>query len=268
MTGSVKSVTMLLTAVSVTDRATSPLASMENTFDELPPGQQATSTSPIKYTGGTSNSHAEGEAIPVEVTAADGSPRYTGTTIRGVKVAPSPEWLQKKLLAIGLRPINNIVDITNFVLHEVGQPLHAFDAAKITGGKVIVRRAEEGEKFVTLDGVERTLSAADLMIANSEKSMCLAGVFGGEESGVTETTTDVFLESAYFNPVSIRKSSKRHGLKTDASFRYERGADPLIVEYAAKRAALLILELAGGKIEGRMQEFYPETISKKVVELD
>ena len=210
----------------------------------------------------------EGEAIPMEVTAADGAPRYTGTTIRGVKVAPSPEWLQKKLLAIGLRPINNIVDITNFVLHEVGQPLHAFDASKIFGGKVIVRRAEEGEKFVTLDGVERTLSAADLMIANTEKSMCLAGVFGGEESGVTETTTDVFLESAYFNPVSIRKSSKRHGLKTDASFRYERGADPLVVEYAAKRAALLILELAGGKIEGRMQQFYPEKIEKKVVDLD
>ena len=210
----------------------------------------------------------EGEAIPMEVTAADGAPRYTGTTIRGVKVAPSPEWLQKKLLAIGLRPINNIVDITNFVLHEVGQPLHAFDASRILGGKVIVRRAEEGEKFVTLDGVERTLSAADLMIANTEKSMCLAGVFGGEESGVTESTTDVFLESAYFNPVSIRKSSKRHGLKTDASFRYERGADPLVVEYAAKRAALLILELAGGKIEGRMQQFYPEKIEKKVVDLD
>ena len=210
----------------------------------------------------------EGEAIPMEVTAADGAPRYTGTTIRGVKVAPSPEWLQKKLLAIGLRPINNIVDITNFVLHEVGQPLHAFDASKILGGKVVVRRAEEGEKFVTLDGVERSLSAADLMIANTEKSMCLAGVFGGEESGVTETTTDIFLESAYFNPVSIRKSSKRHGLKTDASFRYERGADPLVVEYAAKRAALLIMELAGGKIEGRMQQFYPETIEKKVVELD
>ena len=210
----------------------------------------------------------QGEAIPMEVTAADGAPRYTGMTIRGVKVAPSPEWLQKKLLAIGLRPINNIVDITNFVLHEIGQPLHAFDAAKILGGKVVVRRAEEGEKFVTLDGVERTLSAADLMIANTEKSMCLAGVFGGEESGVTETTTDVFLESAYFNPVSIRKSSKRHGLKTDASFRYERGADPLVVEYAAKRAALLILELAGGKIEGRMQQFYPEKIEKKVVDLD
>ena len=210
----------------------------------------------------------EGEAIPVEVTAVDGSPRYTGTTIKGVKVGPSPDWMQKKLLAIGLRPINNIVDITNFVLHEIGQPLHAFDAAKITGGKVVVRRAEEGEKFVTLDGVERTLSSADLMIANTEKSMCLAGVFGGEESGVTENTTDVFLESAYFNPVSIRKSSKRHGLKTDASFRYERGADPLVVEYAAKRAALLIQELAGGQIVGKMQEAYPEKIEKKTVDLD
>ena len=206
--------------------------------------------------------------VPVEVLAADGAPRYTGTTIKGVKVATSPEWLQKKLLAIGLRPINNIVDITNFVLHEIGQPLHAFDLAKIEGGKVVVRRAEEGEKFVTLDGVERTLSAADLLIADTKKPMCLAGVFGGEESGVTESTTDVFLESAYFNPVSIRKSSKRHGLKTDASFRYERGADPLVVEYAAKRAALLIQELAGGQIVGRMQEFYPEKIEKKVVDLD
>ena len=210
----------------------------------------------------------DGDAIPVEVTAADGAPRYTGTTIKGVKVAASPDWLQKKLLSIGLRPINNVVDITNFVLHEIGQPLHAFDAAKIEGGKVVVRRAEEGEKFVTLDGVERTLSSADLMIANSSKAMCLAGVFGGEESGVTEDTTDVFLESAYFNPVSIRKSSKRHGLKTDASFRYERGADPLVCEYAAKRAALLIQELAGGQIVGKMQEFCPEKIEKKTVELD
>jgi len=207
-------------------------------------------------------------AVPVEVLAVDGAPRYTGTTIKGVKVAASPEWLQKKLLAIGLRPINNVVDITNFVLHEVGQPLHAFDLAKIAGGKVVVRRAEEGEKFVTLDGVERTLSAADLMIADSQKPMCLAGVFGGEDSGVTASTVDVFLESAYFNPVSIRKSSKRHGLKTDASFRYERGADPLVVEYAAKRAALLIQELAGGRIVGRMQESYPEKIEKKVVDLD
>ena len=210
----------------------------------------------------------EGEAVPIEVVAADGAPRYTGTTIKGVKVASSPEWLQKKLLAIGLRPINNIVDITNFVLHEIGQPLHAFDLSAIAGGKVVVRRAEEGEKFVTLDGVERTLSAADLVIADAEKPMCLAGVFGGDASGVTETTVDVFLESAYFNPVSIRKSSKRHGLKTDASFRYERGADPLVVDYAAKRAALLIQELAGGQIVGRMQEFCPETIQKKVVDLD
>ena len=210
----------------------------------------------------------EGEAIPVEVIAADGAPRYTGTTIKGVKVGPSPEWMQKKLMSIGLRPINNVVDITNFVLMEIGQPLHAFDASKILGGKVIVRRAAEGEKFVTLDGVERTLSAADLMIANAEKSMCLAGVFGGAESGTVESTQDVFLESAYFNPVSIRKSSKRHTLKTDASFRYERGCDPQITVWAAKRAALLIQELAGGEIVGKMQEFYPEKIEKKVIDLD
>lgn len=210
----------------------------------------------------------EGDAIPVEVLAPDGAPRYTGITIRGVKVAASPDWLQKKLLSIGLRPINNIVDITNFVLMESGQPLHAFDISKIDGGKVIVRRAAEGEKFVTLDGVERILSAEDLMIASESKSMCLAGVFGGEESGVTEGTSDVFLESAYFNPVSIRKSSKRHTLKTDASFRYERGADPDAVGYAGKRAALLIQELAGGRISGKIQESYPEKIERKTVELD
>lgn len=210
----------------------------------------------------------EGEATPVEVLACDGAPRYTGTTIKGVKVGPSPEWLQKKLLSIGLRPINNVVDVTNFVLMEIGQPLHAFDLSQIKGGKVIVRRAAEGEKFVTLDGVERTLSSADLMIANAEEPMCLAGVFGGEKSGVTEATTDVFLESAYFNPVTVRKSAKRHGLKTDASFRYERGADPLICEYAAKRAALLIQELAGGEIVGRMQIVEPSAIEKKTVALD
>ena len=207
-------------------------------------------------------------AIPVTVEAPDGAPRYTGTTIRGVKVGPSPEWLQEKLLSVGLRPINNVVDVTNFVLMEIGQPLHAFDAARIKGNRVIVRRAAEGEKFVTLDGVERTLSANDLMIADIEKPMCLAGVFGGEDSGVTETTSDVFLESAYFNPVSIRKSAKRHGLSTDASFRYERGADPLVAEYAAKRAALLICELAGAHVTGRMQEFYPEKIEKKTISLD
>ena len=207
-------------------------------------------------------------ALPIEVLAPDGAPGYTGTTIAGVKVGPSPEWLQKKLLSIGLRPINNVVDITNFVLMEIGQPLHAFDADKIAGRKVVVRRAAEGEKFVTLDGVERTLSANDLMIADVEKPMCLAGVFGGEDSGVTENTVNVFLESAYFNPVSIRKSAKRHGLSTDASFRYERGADPLVAEYAAKRAALLICELAGGHVVGRMQENYPEKIEKKLIDLD
>lgn len=210
---------------------------------------------------------AEGEVIPIEVLAADGAPRYTGTTIRNVKVGPSPDWLQKKLLSIGLRPINNVVDITNFVLMEIGQPLHAFDAARIEGRKVVVRRAEEGEKFVTLDGIERTLSANDLMIADTKKPMCLAGVFGGEHSGTVESTTEVFLESAYFNPVTIRKSSKRHTLKTDASFRYERGCDPLVVDWASRRAALLIRDLAGGEIVGK-QEFYPQPIERKRIELD
>ena len=215
----------------------------------------------------TSASEIDG-AIPVEVQAADGAPEYTGITIKGVKVGPSPEWLQKKLLSVGLRPINNVVDVTNFVLMEIGQPLHAFDAAHITGHKVVVRRAAEGEKFVTLDGVERTMSGEDLMIANPVEAMCLAGVFGGKESGVTETTTDVFLESAWFNPVSVRKSSKRHGLKTDASFRYERGADPLVAEYAGRRAALLILELAGGHVVGKVQEFCPGKFVRKTVDLD
>ena len=215
----------------------------------------------------TSGSEIDG-AIPVEVQAADGAPEYTGITIKGVKVGPSPEWLQKKLLSVGLRPINNVVDVTNFVLMEIGQPLHAFDAAHITGHKVVVRRAAEGEKFVTLDGVERTMSGEDLMIANPVEAMCLAGVFGGKESGVTETTTDVFLESAWFNPVSVRKSSKRHGLKTDASFRYERGADPLVAGYAGRRAALLILELAGGHVVGKVQEFCPGKFVRKTVDLD
>ena len=207
-------------------------------------------------------------AIPVEVQAPDGAPEYTGTTITGVKVGPSPDWLQKKLRSVGLRPINNVVDITNFILMEIGQPLHAFDASKIEGRKVVVRRAAEGEKFVTLDGVERTLSAEDLMIADTRKSMCIAGVFGGEESGTVETTETVFLESAYFDPVSIRMSSKRHGLKTDASFRYERGADPLVVDWAGRRAALLICELAGGHVTGKVQSSVARTFEKKVVNLD
>jgi len=217
--------------------------------------------------GVCSDSEPDG-AIPVEVVATDGAPRYSGITIRGVKVGPSPEWMQKKLLAVGLRPINNVVDITNFVLMEIGQPLHAFDASKIKGNRIVVRRAAEGEKFVTLDGVERTLVPTDLMIANVSEPMCLAGVFGGLNSGTTENTTDVFLESAYFNPMSIRKSSRIHALKTDASFRYERGADPLAVEWAGRRAALLIQELAGGKIVGKVQESYPDKIEKKTVDLD
>ena len=210
----------------------------------------------------------EGEAIPVEVQDVDGAPEYDGITIRDVKVGPSPEWLQEKLLAIGFHPINNVVDISNFVLFELGQPLHTFDADKIAGGKVIVRRAGEGEKIVTLDGVERNLHANDMVIANAEGPMCIAGVFGGIDSGVTESTVNVFLESAYFDPGSIRKTSKSHGLQTDASFRYERGADPGIIPLAARRAALLIQELAGGHVTGKVQVNYPQPIEKKVIDLD
>jgi phenylalanyl-tRNA synthetase beta chain len=210
----------------------------------------------------------EGEAIPVEVVAAEDAPRYIGITIKNVKVGPSPEWLRDRLNAIGQRPINNIVDITNFILNEVSQPLHCFDAAQIEGGKVIVRRAYEGEKIVTLDGVARTLSSEDLVIANANAPMCIAGVFGGEKSGVTMNTVNVFLESAYFNPVYVRKTSKRHTLKTDASFRYERGCDPMVTEYAIKRAAMLIKEIAGGEITGDIIDVVSQPVEKKVVELD
>ncbi len=209
-----------------------------------------------------------GAGIPVEVLDSDGAPRYTGITVRGVNIAPSPEWLQKKLLSIGLRPINNVVDISNYILFELGQPLHTFDAAKIRGGKVIVRRAAEGEPIRTLDGVERKLSARDMVIADAEGPMCIAGVFGGEDSGVSESTKDVFIESAYFDPGSIRRTSKSQGLQTDASFRYERGADPEIPIYALKRAALLICELAGGRIEGGIKEVYPKLFERKRIELD
>ena len=210
----------------------------------------------------------EGNGIPIDVQDPTAAPRYCGITVKGVKVGPSPEWLRKKLLAIGLRPIDNVVDVSNFILWELGQPLHTFDADKISGGKVIVRRASEGEKIVTLDEVERKLSSEDIVIADANGPMCIAGVFGGAGSGVTESTTSVFIESAYFDPGSIRKTSKRHTLQTDASFRFERGCDPLIGEYACKRAALLIKELAGGEIVGGMEEFYPEKIAKKVIDLD
>lgn len=210
----------------------------------------------------------EGESTPVEVLDHDGAPRYCGVTIKGVKVGPSPEWLQKKLMSIGAKPVDNIVDVSNFVLFELGQPLHTFDLARISGGKVIVRRAEQGEKLRTLDGVERILNPCDMVIADAEGPMCIAGVFGGEDSGVSASTVDVFLESAYFDPGSIRRTSKSHTLQTDASFRYERGCDPRITEYAAKRAALLIREVAGGEIVGKMREDCPEQMEKAVIELD
>ena len=188
--------------------------------------------------------------ISVFVDAPDAAPRYSGLYIKGVEVKESPEWLKNSLLAIGLRPINNVVDVTNFVLHEMGQALHAFDADKIKGNEIHVRYAKQGEKFVTLDGVEREMDARDLMIANKEEAMCIAGVFGGLESGVTENTKNIFLESAYFDPVTIRKTSRRHQLQTDASFRYERGCDPCNTLYVLKRAALLIKEVANAEQVG------------------
>ncbi len=212
-------------------------------------------------------------AISVSVERNDLCPRYSGLTIRNVKVGESPDWLKDKLRTIGLRPINNIVDITNFVLMEVGQPLHAFDADRIAGGKVVVRCLDEGTPFVTLDGVERKLDGRDLMICNAGQGgnpepMCIAGVFGGQQSGVTMQTRNIFIESAYFNPVSIRKTSKRHGLKTDASFRYERGCDPNITLWALRRAAYLVQQLAGGDLCGDIVDVYPQPIQRATVDID
>lgn len=201
--------------------------------------------------------------VKVEDTAA--CPRYSGVTISGVTVKESPAWLKKRLQSIGLKPINNIVDAANFALHELGQPLHTFDADKISEKKVFVKKYPVGTKFITLDGVERTLAADDLMICSATEPMCIAGVFGGQKSGVTNETKNIFLESAYFSPVSIRKTSKHHGIKTDASFRYERGADPNITVYALQRAALLILEVAGGNISSDIVDIYPIPIEEKKV---
>lgn len=198
--------------------------------------------------------------INVEVVNKELAPRYCGVTITGIKVAESPLWLQNRLKSIGLKPKNNIVDITNYVLHELGQPLHAFDSSKIAGGKIIVKTVTSGTKFTTLDEIERELHEDDLMICDAEKPLCIAGVFGGLESGVTENTTGIFLESAYFNPVSIRKTAKRHGLHTDASFRFERGIDPNITEYALMRATILIKEIAGGQITSDVVDVYPKKI--------
>lgn len=196
--------------------------------------------------------------VTVENTAA--APRYSGLTISGITVSESPDWLKHRLQAIGLSPINNIVDVTNYVLHELGQPLHAFDADQITGGEVIVKTVAENSLFTTLDGKERKLSSEDLMICNAEEGMCIAGVFGGEKSGVTSNTTSIFLESAYFSPDYIRRSAQNQGLKTDASFRFERGTDPNITVYALKRAALLIKEVAGGRISSAIVDIYPQEI--------
>ncbi len=199
-------------------------------------------------------------AIEVEVRNTEAAPRYAGLTIKGCKIAPSPEWMQNDLRAAGITPKNNLVDITNYILFELGQPLHAFDANKIEGGKVVVTTCDEGTKFTTLDSAERTLTSSDLMICSAERPMCIAGVFGGLDSGVSDSTVDIFLESAYFNPVWVRKSAKRFGLNTDASFRFERGIDPNLQIYALKRAALLYKELAGGQIVGEIIDNYPSPI--------
>uniref|UniRef100_UPI0037C0CAD7 phenylalanine--tRNA ligase subunit beta n=1 Tax=Flavobacterium sp. TaxID=239 RepID=UPI0037C0CAD7 len=198
--------------------------------------------------------------MDISVKEATLAPRYCGVTISGITVKPSPDWLQNRLKSIGITPKNNIVDITNYVLHELGQPLHAFDAAKIKGNKVIIKTLPAGTKFVTLDNVERTLHEEDLMICDENGPMCFAGVLGGKNSGVKETTSTIFLESAYFNPVSIRKTAKRHAINTDASFRFERGIDPTITEYALKRAANLIIELAGGEITSDITDIYPKKL--------
>ena len=206
-------------------------------------------------------------AYSVRVENTEACPRYCGVTVSGVAVQASPAWLQKRLAAIGLRPINNVVDVTNYVLHELGQPLHAFDADKIAGKTVVVRTCPEGTPFKTLDDVERKLSAQDLMICSAEKPMCIAGVFGGAESGVTGATKNIFIESACFNPVWVRKTAKRHALSTDASFRYERGADPNIPVTALKRAAMLIRELGGGSISSEVVDVYPQVAERKSIPL-
>ncbi|MBP5134806.1 MAG: phenylalanine--tRNA ligase subunit beta [Paludibacteraceae bacterium] len=204
-------------------------------------------------------------SVSVTVEDHEACPRYCGVALTGVQVKESPEWLQNALRIIGLRPINNVVDITNYVLHSFALPMHAFDLDKVAGGKIVVKKAAAGAKFVTLDGVERTLSAEDLMICNEKEPMCIAGVFGGLESGVTESTTSVFLEAAYFNPVSIRRTARRHGLNTDASFRYERGCDPNSTLYVLKYAAQLVKELAGGKVSSDIFDIYPKKIENNEV---
>ncbi|MBZ9731071.1 phenylalanine--tRNA ligase subunit beta [Salegentibacter sp. JZCK2] len=213
-------------------------------------------------TPSVSSFHVDNRSLKIQIQVEDSAlaPRYCGVTISGLKVDESPKWLQNRLKAIGLGPKNNVVDATNYVMHELGQPLHAFDAAKIAGNEINVKTLKKGTKFTTLDEVERELHEEDLMICDAKKPLCIAGVFGGATSGVTEATTQIFLESAYFNPVSVRKTAKRHGLNTDASFRFERGIDPNITEYALKRAALLITEIAGGEVTSDIDDLFPKKI--------
>ena len=203
----------------------------------------------------------------IEIQSEKDCPRYSGQLIKGIKVSESPKWLKNKLLSIGLKPINNVVDITNYVLHDIGHPLHAFDLSQIKGNKIEVKKAIHNSSFTTLDGTKRTLDKDDLMICNANEPMCIAGVFGGLSSGVNENTTAVFIESAYFNPHTVRKSAKRHGLNTDASFRFERGVDPEMTLLALQKAVDLILELAGGEVASSIIDLYPQPIKEKVFEI-
>ena len=205
---------------------------------------------------------AENNSYPVDISIENtqSCKRYAGVTVTGVKIAPSPDWLQTRLSSIGLNPINNIVDITNFILHELGQPLHAFDADKLADRKIIVKNLPDGTAFTTLDGIEHKLSSEDLMICDGKRAVAMAGVFGGLYSGVTEETKNIFIESAYFNPVYVRRTSKRHGIITDSSFHFERGVDPNMTVVAVKRAALLMKELTGGTISSEVIDIYPEPV--------
>lgn len=227
-------------------------------------GQQATLQRPS-----VENFKVENHDLDIHVTVenSEACPHYAGVTVKGVTVKESPEWLQNKLRLIGLRPINNVVDITNYIVHAFGQPMHCFDASKIKGNEVIIKTLPEGTPFVTLDGIERKLNERDLMICNKEEAMCIAGVFGGLDSGSTEHTTDVFLESAYFHPTWVRKTARRHGLNTDASFRFERGIDPNGVVYCLKLAALMVKELAGGTISSEIKDVCAAPVNDFIVEL-
>jgi len=237
---------------------------------DLKAGMQQQGETKELITPGTTSFHVDNRSLKIDVEVEDKerAPRYCGVTISGLKVGESPAWLQNRLKAIGLSPINNVVDVTNYVLHELGQPLHAFDAAKVSGNKVVVKTVAAGTKFTTLDEVERELHEEDLMICDAEKPMCIAGVFGGIDSGVTAGTTSIFLESAYFDPVSVRKTAKRHGLNTDASFRFERGIDPNITEYALMRAAILLEEVAGGVVTSDIIDIYPNKVQDHEVVLN